>query len=285
MEVYLERRYHQPMPFVSFWEDTNLYLSCVSALLLPATLISIITIANIRRCKEMLIKRNIFVVHIMICYIIITLFEILEAIRLHSFLLDSDTIPYWFIYPTISSITTVKYVLTFCFLIDTMYNKFDDVSLKVFLSVTWCLALFYMILQTALGITYSTDVEQFFVLESASLNFGILSLMFFTYLLRITICSCTDEEQLTDDQKIRFDLSTIIILCSIAHTCIDFNVKELWPYLFLYVVDSVEVIVFVLCLTMYDANFKYLILRPYTKKFLPFISYEKENAGPYIIKV
>lgn len=240
-----------------------IYLICVAIILLPASIFSIVIASNVRKFREMLIKRNVFILHIMICYFILTLFELFEAIRLHTDVLDPRRASYWFIYPILVSFVAAKYLIVFCFFFHHIYDNVNQKSLKYTLRGILCFALFYVIVLGILIITLRHKLGMSLIYGPAYFNLVLLVSILTIYLLLTVVLVFNKSRggEITEEIKIRFAVSFIALSCSLLHHIIDFTIPIVWPYITVYLVDCLEVFAIGIFLILYDVNFKYALLK------------------------
>lgn len=247
--------------------NNTLYVITVAMILLPSLVLSLLTAGNIRRFQEMLIKRNIFLIHLLICYFSLTLLDLIEVIRLHTDLLDRRRLTYWFYYPVMVSFCFGKYLILLCFFLDHIYENVKEKGLKITLTVVWSLVLAYLIILVSVTIFYFDKLGIALVYGPTYFNLAILVLLMLAFFLWsiVIICKYRQGNELTEDQKVRFVISLMAILCSLMHTIIDLTVPLLWPHIFLYIVDTLEVLLIISFLILYDVNFKYAFLKTFYK--------------------
>lgn len=248
---------YESIDYIDTWTENDIYVIGVIVILLPAMILSILTAICVYHSQKLSLKLKTFVKHLMVSYFILSNFDMIEALRFHTDLLDVDRLSYWLIYPIIASTLFAKYLIIFA-----LFAHRENMSLcvlKNFFKGIWCCTLIYMLILGVLTIYTREYFGSSLIIVPSNINLSIFIITFITYILIVIIYLCKSFKKFTmsneNEKKIRFSISAIALSCSLIHIFIENTVPLLWPYLSLYFVDTLEIITIVIFLIKIDLDF------------------------------
>lgn len=241
---------------LTWWSQNDVYAVTVLFVLFPAFMMSFIVAIYVNYPQEIPLKLKIFIQHLMISYLISSVFDAMEALRLHMNFFDPDTLVYWLIYPFVVTILFAKYLLILLLLIHR--ENMPVATLRPLLNTVWITALFYLSILSVLTVNYRDIYGMALVIVPANINLSVFIVVTLIYLVisYFLLRKCCKKILLSDQMKIRFGVVTTALIGSLVHIFIERTVPLLWPYLSLYIVDSLEVLVIVVLLIKFGCDFR-----------------------------
>lgn len=219
-------------------------------LVLVSVVFNIVLTVAIYDHKEMLIKRNYFILHICLCHIILRFSTFLAPILILS--IFGESLIFTIVIFLIDYAHKVKCSLIFCFFVDSIYERLDKNKLMNVLHLWWFLLPIYVV--CFLVVIHNTNNLTGFLTIQKYILFAMCVILFTIDIIKC--CSFYFNNDKTLDYKIRFFLNSILIITMVLTQILNLTTYRMFfKVVLVEALEGIQMLSILILLLNYDGNF------------------------------